>query len=297
VRLSARPSSFLLLFFFKDMIMSTKTPPAREARAPKALTAREARFVAQYRLHGKAAQAAREAGYSPHQGGAIGWALLRKPKIIAALREHGIEIVLAPKKTSQFQTHVKTYRRKGLTLRQERFVHEYLIDGNGTQAAIRAGLPAREPARAATHMLRNREVAQAIQRERAAAAARLGITADRVKNELAAIAFASIADVADWGPAGVELKDKDTVSPHDRAAIAELSSSRVEKSGAVKAHVKMHSKQQALDALAKHLGIYGCGTRTIARHATPEEQERERRDANAELRARLMKIAAQGKKG
>jgi phage terminase small subunit len=266
----------------------------------KPLTAREARFVEQYRLHGKAAQAAREAGYAPYQGPAIGWTLLRKPKIIAALRAYGIEIVLTPRKTSQFGTKTRTYRRKGLTLLAERFVHEYMIDGNSTQAAIRAGLPARNPQRAGMNMLKRREVAQAIQRERAAAATRLSITADRVRNELAAIAFASIADVAEWGPEGVTLKDKSAVSSHDHAAIAELSSSRVEKTGAgsvgsVRAHVKMHSKQQALDALAKHLGLYGRGTRTIARYATPEEQERGRRDANAELRARLLKIAAQKK--
>ena len=194
----------------------------------KPLTAREARFVEQYRLHGNAARAAREAGYAAHQAKAIGWNVLRKPKIIAALRAHGIEIVLAPKKPGQPRNYARAYKRQGLTLLQERFVHQYLIDGNATQAAIRAGLPSRNPARAGSQMLHHREVAQAIERERAAAAARLSITADRVKNELAAIAFATIADVADWGPEGVELKDKSTLSPHDRAAIAELSSSRVE---------------------------------------------------------------------
>jgi phage terminase small subunit len=255
----------------------------------KPLTARQARFVEQYRLHGKAAQAAREAGYSPYQGGAIGWMLLRKPKIIAALRALGMEIVLTPKKTSQFGTHVKTYRRKGLTLLQERFVHQYLIDGNSTQAAIRAGLPSRDPVHAGVKMLNHREVARAIQRERAAAAARLMITADRVKAELAAIAFASIADVADWGPDGVTLKDKQTLSPQDRAAIAALSA---DKTNALRAHVKMHSKQRALDALAKHLGLYGRGAKTIARAAG---QEGEKRDANAILRERLLKIAAQKK--
>ena len=259
----------------------------------KPLTAREARFVEQYRLHGNAARAAREAGYAAHQAKAIGWNVLRKPKIIAALRAHGIEIVLAPKKPGQPRNYARAYKRQGLTLLQERFVHQYLIDGNATQAAIRAGLPSRNPVRAGCQMLHHREVAQAIERERAAAAARLSITADRVKNELAAIAFATIADVADWGPEGVELKDKSTLSPHDRAAIAELSSSRVEKTGAAKTHVKMHSKQQALDALAKHLGIYGRGTRTITRFA--ESPEQARRDANAILRERLLKIAAQKK--
>jgi len=275
--------------------MTTQSPPAPKARAPKPLTQREERFVAAYRLHGNAARAAREAGYAGHQAGAIGWMTLRRPKVIAALKALGMEIVLTPKKTSQFQTHVRTYRRKGLTLLQERFVHQYLIDGNSTQTAIRAGLGG-NPMRAGVRMLKHREVARAIQRERAAAAARLDITADRVKAELAAIAFASIADVADWGPDGVTLKDKAALPVADRAAIAEISAEKTQSGGVTRqrAHVKMRSKQQALDALAKHLGLYGKGVRTIAKSAG--ELEQERREANAELRERLMRIVKAGQK-
>jgi phage terminase small subunit len=258
----------------------------------KPLTAREARFVEQYRLHGNAALAAREAGYAAHHK-AIGYAVLRKPKIIAALRECGIEIVLAPKQQGAPKRYARSYKRMGLTLLQERFVLQYLIDGNATQAAIRAGLSG-NPVRAGSAMLHHREVAKAIERERAAAAARLSITADRVKNELAAIAFATIADVADWGPEGVSLKEKRALAPQDRAAIAEFFCEKTiaEKSTTQRTHVKMHSKQQALDALAKHLGLYGRGARTIGRAAAGGEK----RDANTILRERLLKIAAQGKK-
>jgi phage terminase small subunit len=256
----------------------------------KPLTAREARFVAQYRLHGNAARAAREAGYAAHHK-AIGYSVLRKPKINAALRAAGIAIVLAPKRPSAPKHYARSHKRLGLTLLQERFVHQYLIDGNATQAAIRAGLQSRKPARAGSAMLHHREVAKAIERERAAAQARLAITADRVKNELAAIAFANIADVADWGPDGVILKEKSALSPQDRAAIAELFCEKTtgEKSETRRTHLKMHSKQQALDALAKHLGLYGRGARIVARGAG--EEDREAFDARAELRARLMRIA------
>lgn len=48
--------------------------------------------------------------------------------------------------------------------------------------------------------------------------------------------------------------------------------------------VRMHSKQRAPDALAKHLGLYGSGARTIAAASG------EKRDANAILRERLMRI-------
>jgi phosphoserine phosphatase len=48
----------------------------------------------------------------------------------------------------------------------------------------------------------------------------------------------------------------------------------------------MHSKQRALDALARHLGLYGRGAKTIA-----AAMDGEKRDANAILRERLLKIA------
>ena len=253
----------------------------------KPLTAREAAFVARYRLHGKAALAAREAGYAAYQANTMGGKILRRPRIVAALRAHGIEIVLPPARLGATR---RRYRRKGLTLRQERCVLEDLIDGNATQAALRAGLPARSPAKAGSAMLHQRDVAAAIERARAAAAARLTITADRVTAELAAIAFASIGDVADWGPDGVTLKDKQTIAPQDRAAIAEFFCEKTvgEKTTTSRTQVKMHSKQRALDSLAKHLGLYGSGGR--APMQTPEELERERREANAELRARLVRI-------
>src|ERR1700761_6612948 len=101
----------------------------------KPLTAREARFVDSYRLHGKAAQAAREAGYSARRAHKIGGRVLRRPKIIAALREHGIEIVVPPKQPGNPRPYRHVCKRNGLTLLQERFVYQYLIDGNASQAA------------------------------------------------------------------------------------------------------------------------------------------------------------------
>src|SRR5262249_15109816 len=157
-------------------LMSEKNPTAPPARCdeqltppdtpvpkplPKPLTPREARFVEAYRLHGNAARAAREAGYAGHQAGVIGWAGLRKPKIMASLRALGIEIVLTPKRDAPGAKRMRL-TRKGLTLQQERFVIEYLIDGNATQAALRAGLSSKNPTHSGYAMLQNRGVAQAI---------------------------------------------------------------------------------------------------------------------------------------
>lgn len=77
-----------------------------------------------------------------------------------------------------------------LTPKQQRFVDEYLVDLNATQAAIRSGYSRRSAAEQGHDLLRKPQVAAAVQAGQAARAERTGITADRVLTELARIAFA-----------------------------------------------------------------------------------------------------------
>ena len=49
-----------------------------------------------------------------------------------------------------------------LNAKQERFVTEYMLDTNGTQAAIRAGYAANSAAVTASRLLRNANVGQAV---------------------------------------------------------------------------------------------------------------------------------------
>ncbi len=51
---------------------------------------------------------------------------------------------------------------EALNPRQDRFVDEYLLDGNGTQAAIKAGFSPATAAQQASRLLRNVKVQQAI---------------------------------------------------------------------------------------------------------------------------------------
>ena len=76
-----------------------------------------------------------------------------------------------------------------LTEKQRRFVAEYLVDLNATQAAIRAGY-SRKTAHVTGHeTLKKPEVSAAVQASMAARAERTNITQDRVLQELARIAF------------------------------------------------------------------------------------------------------------
>lgn len=78
---------------------------------------------------------------------------------------------------------------RGLTPKQTRFVDEYLVDLNATQAAIRAGYSAKTADAIGRENLGKPLVAAAVAARKKARAERTQITADRVLLELARIAF------------------------------------------------------------------------------------------------------------
>lgn len=75
-----------------------------------------------------------------------------------------------------------------LTPKQQRFVEEYLVDLNGTQAAIRAGYSSRGADVAAIRLLADARIAALVAKVRAETSARTAITVDYVLNGLREIA-------------------------------------------------------------------------------------------------------------
>lgn len=92
----------------------------------------------------------------------------------------------------------------GLTPKQERFVREYRVDMNATQAAIRAGYSAKTAHSAGPRLLENVGVREAIDAKQQKLAAKLEITPERIEAELARYAF---ADAPDAFP-GCEPRDR-----------------------------------------------------------------------------------------
>lgn len=76
-----------------------------------------------------------------------------------------------------------------MTPKQARFVAEYLIDLNATQAAIRAGYSARTAASIGEENLRKPEIAEAVATQTQRQLEKAGVTAQMVKDRLAALAF------------------------------------------------------------------------------------------------------------
>lgn len=143
---------------------------------------------------------------------------------------------------------------KGMTARQARFVQEYLVDLNGTQAAIRAGYSKRTANKQAARLLAKVSVRQAVQEAMAAREARTEITQDMVVRELARVAFGDPRALMVWGPDGVRLRDSGELTEDQAATVAEVSQSVTASGGSLK--LKRHDKVRALELLGKHLGMF-----------------------------------------
>ena len=142
-----------------------------------------------------------------------------------------------------------------LTSRQRLFVDHYLVHLNATQAAIGAGYSRRTAYSQGQRLLKNVEVAAAIQAGMAARAQRLGVKADRVVLEAARIAFADLGRMVRWGKNGVRLVESSQLSPDDRAAVASVQERR-HKGQLQGLAIKLHDKNAALVTLFRHLGLF-----------------------------------------
>lgn len=84
-----------------------------------------------------------------------------------------------------------------MTPKQRRFVEEYLIDLNGTQAAIRAGYSAKTANEQASRLLAKVNVQKAVAEAQAVRSEKTGIDAAWVLTRLASELTADLADIYD----------------------------------------------------------------------------------------------------
>jgi phage terminase small subunit len=148
-----------------------------------------------------------------------------------------------------------------LTPKQERFVAEYLIDLNATQAAIRAGYSAKTAQEQGSRLLSNVMVAGAVKAKQARLADKYEVTADRVVRELALIGFANMLDYVQIDEQGLARVDLSGVDRDQAAAIHEIKVESVVGAGedpktVEKVTFKLADKRAALVDLGKHLGLF-----------------------------------------
>jgi phage terminase small subunit len=119
-----------------------------------------------------------------------------------------------------------------------------------------------------------------------ARAARLGITADRVLQAYAHIAFADLRHIVEWtAEQGLIIKPLEKLNDDDVAAISEI----VPGIGSGHPRIKLYDKKAALDAIARHLGMFPLPPRRHEDDAPEAEEE----DPREFLARELDRLAAE----
>lgn len=145
-----------------------------------------------------------------------------------------------------------------LTAKQQRFVEEYLIDLNGTQAAIRAGYSKKTANVISSENLAKPNISAEIVRLRAARSKRTEVTADSVVEALAAVRDMDVADIMtdDWG-----LKPISEWPDEWRRNISGLDVLEIARGGedavmSVLKKIKWPDKLKTLELLGRHAGAF-----------------------------------------
>jgi phage terminase small subunit len=171
-------------------------------------------------------------------------------------------------------------RKSKLTPKQKKFCQEYLIDLNGTQAAIRAGYSKKTANEQASQLLAKLNIQAEVQKLMKERSERTQITQDRVIGELAKLGFSNMSDYASWNDDKVSLSPSELLTEGQKAAVSEISQTFTKEGGSIK--FKLYDKKGALELIGKHLGmfvdkheIYGKDGKDIIINVTHELPENE----------------------
>jgi phage terminase small subunit len=154
---------------------------------------------------------------------------------------------------------------KALSPRQERFVEEYLCDLNATQAYRRAGYKVSSDLVArveGSRLLTKPNISSAIAAARAQLAGDTKVSAERVVQEYARIAFSDMKDFIKFNDDGEAVLDWASMPPGATKAIAEITQEEYLDGKGKHARpirrtrFKLHDKKGALDSLARHLDLF-----------------------------------------
>jgi len=145
-----------------------------------------------------------------------------------------------------------------MTPKQERFVAEYLVDLNATQAAIRAGYSAKTADVQGPRLLGNVRIREAIEEGKRRHLDKAEITAERVLREIGALAFSDVTRAHRLE--GEPVAALDDLSEEDRRAIQSIETVRRNLAGgdghSDEIHkVRLWDKPKALEMLAKHFAL------------------------------------------
>jgi phage terminase small subunit len=177
----------------------------------------------------------------------------------------------------------------------QRFVDEYLIDFNGTQAAIRAGYSETSARSTAAELLTYPDIQTEISNRVQKQSEKLGITAERILLEASRIAFANIEDLLRIGEDGTAFIDLSKATREQMAAVSVVETEeKLERTGRGrddfenirKIKLRMNDKLAALTLLARHQKLLTDNL------VVDGDLKLEVEDVKDKLRARLLRGSA-----
>lgn len=148
-----------------------------------------------------------------------------------------------------------------LTDKQARFVEEYLVDLNATQAAIRAGYSENTAHSIGHENLSKPEIVSAIADAKQERSQRTKVTQDMVIQELARIGFSDLRKMLTDKGSLLDPQDWDDATAAAISSIEVVTGSQGEDIDGRKIverthKIKVWDKNSALEKLAKHLGMF-----------------------------------------
>lgn len=158
--------------------------------------------------------------------------------------------------------HANPTPTRKLTPRQQFFVREYLKDLNATQAAIRAGYSKKTANPAAARLLAKVSIAAEIQKCMDRRAERLEISADKVLQEIAKLAFSNMGSYIQVQKDGSFFIDFSKLDESQKAAIQEATVEEFTDGQGDDARpvrrmkFKLADKGANLERLGKHLKLF-----------------------------------------
>jgi phage terminase small subunit len=154
-------------------------------------------------------------------------------------------------------------KKTKLSAKERRFVEEYPVDFNATQAAIRAGYSEKSARSIGAENLTKPHICAALKEALDALQAKATRTADEVLAELEHIAFANMQDYMGANADGDPVLDFSELTRGQAAALREVSVETymegVSKDAreVKRVRFKLHDKRAALIDLAKYHGLFG----------------------------------------
>jgi len=137
-----------------------------------------------------------------------------------------------------------------ITPKQAEFCNQYLVDLNGTQAAIRAGYSKRRASEIGYQLLQKTTIQEYLTKLQAKAREKTDLSKEEVLSELAAILRAKITDYLYFNGYQVVFKSFDNLTEAQIKAIESIKENRY---GEIE--LKLHGKSWTVDRICKILGF------------------------------------------